>query len=184
MFSKAIQSIRAKQCILPQAITPLQKSVCVLTGLVTLGFSSYILYKGFGFMCEHRRVTNESNYSVSTTGAPSSHGKEIWKKINMVKIADMLIMSLMGIIDASLIYGLFYTTREAFRDLRRTTQCCNIVRGTIFYAISAPTLSMIILFWSFLTIAIYDEKMAQKIGRRINTSLNEFYSKKTKSLSL
>jgi hypothetical protein len=176
MFFRAIQSIRSKQCILPQAVTPVQKTGCVLTGLLALGLSSCILYKGYGFAHDyynHIIKTREKDlvaYKGTRKEKPIAFPKEIEqlrKKITVDNILGILAFCVSGTFTCGLTYSLYYLTKYSFHSLRHTSQCCNIIRGTALYGIGAPFLSIGIVCWSLITIAIYDSDTADEMEKNI-----------------
>jgi hypothetical protein len=130
---------RLQSCIFPQAVTPLQKLACVVAGVSVFSVTSAALvgagYKWF-------RYTESEEYKAKRLEKwrqKQAQGKTEWvseKTIDKMVGAVGLAVSTAGIAGCSVL--VVKDISECRRVVLGTTQCCDIVRKTLFTCSRLP----------------------------------------------
>lgn len=129
MLSRFQALIAARQCIFPQANTPLRKGVCVMTALVGLTAGIYGGYKSIPYVGMAFEKMTEKIFSTEPINTEPKQNRFNYSKIMGVGFPATLGIILSG---ASLISGvfLFDLNKETYHAISGMTKCCDIIRKT------------------------------------------------------
>ncbi len=156
MFQIIRKALKPKSCIMPKAVTPVQKSICATTALVGLAIGTYIGYEGFCML----------KPQIMQMEMPDVHPPKCLDRLDeMSKITytpntrfvinkmKMLGYGTLAIITTSTYYML---TTRTFRNIRHTTECCNIIRSAGMYAIISPAMVMVTVFYIYCAVDLHN----------------------------
>jgi len=143
------------RCILPGAVTRLQKSVCMMTGVVVAVGSVYGGMELFHWMKSNQADTFVTESSVTESSAKRTYRTVADKAETFVisvsqrhPIFSAVLTASMGIY---LAHFQFILTKEFIKEIRHQTKCCNIIRSTAIYTVSTPVIVYAIIISSMLS---------------------------------
>ena len=135
---------RKIQCLIPKAITPLQKALCVCTGIVSTGVAGTATYHGFNAWVDYAEEKN--NRSMSTNKLRSMEERD-QRRNRSVARGQMIECGSVVVIASSVgTLGIFFSYQESkkyFQQIKGTTECCNIIRTTMLYCVKLPLMASV-----------------------------------------
>lgn len=150
MISKVKNYFSSRTCLLPSAITPMQKIGCITFSLTGLALAlSTGLYFGNTYIKQTPEIIINSLPRLPQTSA----------YIPQYRIYGSM-TAIMGITSFFTTYVLLGTTRHTYRVIKNTTECCNIIRTTAFQGIITPIYAVSTIVSFFLMCEFY--KMTKK----------------------
>ena len=140
MFRRGIGRLGLKnECIFPHAIKPWQKAICGTTGLIVSGgliYGSSCAYKKYILEKINREKRDVSvykpNYLDSLFLSLNKFNEKYPMSANMLGFG----ISSCGTISATAI--IISETRNYWKQIKETKQCCNIIRSTAKYSLICP----------------------------------------------
>ena len=124
---------RKIQCLIPKAVTPFQKAICVGAGVVSIGITGVTSFYV---------INNWRNYMVKR-GINKEKDLTEEEKNRRYDKKTIITSATVGIVGGSfMVIGginiLYPEIKNYIKKIRGTTECCHIIRTTIFNCIKLP----------------------------------------------
>ena len=146
-------------CILPSAVTPMQKTICVTVAVVGLSLVSFVGYKTY----EYTKIFENGDLILSKIRdkIPNKfklNDEQMNKIFNTTPQNLNVWIGIGGCLGLVGGWGLFRSTKDTYLTIARTNQCCNIMRNTIVYSLCAPVFLLSLLFGGIIVKLAYHDK--------------------------
>ena len=113
------------QCILPEAVTPLQKTFCATTALVGLITSGFVGYHAYGWLNDiyqkrqkDKKTDNEKNIKQPYVTASSLRHKV------PEYIFHGTLLTLEIIAATTSVFCMYHVNKITYHDIKNSTKCC------------------------------------------------------------
>lgn len=134
MISKIFTS---NQCLLSSAVRPIQKVCCVTFAFTGLGLAVSCLYYGGTKMHTYLKESKTSN---KTSYSPNFKLCE----------PETFFATVFGLFSIVWTTALCAHTVTTIRQIRGTTECCNIMKYSLIYGIFAPVYTVAIMLCGYM----------------------------------